>query len=468
MSVREILDFIKKENIDVVDLRFVDILGTWHHISIPSNALDEFSFYEGIGFDGSSIKMWQEIYESDMLLIPDPSTAKIDPFMEPKTLVLLCDVYEPIKKEPYELDPRCTAKKALEYLRSTKIADNVYIGPEIEFFIFDKVAFDVNTNKSFYEIDSIEARWNTKNYESLGYTIRHKEGYLPVPPSDSLHQIRAEASLILQKLGIEVEAFHHEVATGGQGEIDIKYDSLLNIADKVMWYKYVLKNVAKKYNKTVTFMPKPIYGDNGSGMHVHISLWKENENLFYGNEYGGLSKLALNFIAGILKNANVILPFTNPTMNSFKRLVPGYEAPIYLAYSQRNRSAAIRVPLYSNNPKSKRIEVRFPDPSSNPYLAFSSILIAGLDGIINNLEPPKPLDKNIYKLSDEEKANIPQLSRSLEEAIENLIKNKQLLTKTGVFSEKLIEKFVNYKYENEILEYRLRITPLDFYLYYDV
>ncbi len=468
MEVKDVLEFIKKENIDVVDLRFVDILGTWHHISVPSKSLDETSFYEGIGFDGSSIRMWQEIYESDMLLIPDPNSARIDPFMQPRTLVLLCDVYDPIKKEPYELDPRIVAKKALSYLKETKIADKVYMGPEIEFFIFDRVAFDVNTSRSFYEIDSLEARWNTNNPESLGYTIRHKEGYLPVPPTDSLHQIRAEASLILQSIGIEVEAFHHEVATGGQGEIDIKYDDLLNIADKVMWYKYVLRNVAKKYNKSVTFMPKPIYGDNGSGMHVHISLWKDNENLFFGNEYGGLSKMALNFIAGILKNANTIIPFTNPTMNSFKRLVPGYEAPIYLVYSQRNRSAAIRVPIYSNSPKSKRIEVRFPDPSSNPYLAFSSILIAGIDGILNNLEPPKPLDKNIYKLSEEEKSKIPQLPKTLEEAIEHLLKNKNLLIKTGVFSEALIEKFVNYKYENEIFEYKLRITPLDFYLYYDV
>ncbi|MEO0202373.1 MAG: type I glutamate--ammonia ligase [candidate division WOR-3 bacterium] len=468
MTARDIIDFIKKENIEVVDLRFVDILGTWHHISIPSRSLDESSFYDGIGFDGSSIRMWQEIYESDMLLIPDPNTAKIDPFMEPKTLVLLCDVYDPIKKEPYELDPRFVAKKALNYLKKSNIADNVYIGPEIEFFIFDKVAFDVNTNKSFYEIDSLEARWNTRNPESMGYTIRHKEGYLPVPPFDSLHKIRAEASLILESIGIDIEAFHHEVATGGQGEIDMRYDSLLNMADKVMWYKYVLRNVAKKYNKSVTFMPKPIYGDNGSGMHIHISLWKNNENLFYGNEYGGLSKLGLSFLAGILKNANIILPFTNPTINSFKRLVPGYEAPIYLAYSQRNRSAAIRVPLYSGNPKSKRIEIRFPDPSSNPYLAFSAILIAGLDGILNNLNPPEPMDKNIYKLSDSEKEKIPQLSKSLEDAIENLIKNKELLTRTNVFSEKLIQKFVEYKYENEILEYKLRITPLDFYLYYDV
>ncbi len=468
MEVKDVLEFIKKENIDVVDLRFVDILGTWHHVSVPLKSLDENSFYEGIGFDGSSIRMWQEIYESDMLLIPDPNSARIDPFMQPKTLVLLCDVYDPIKKEPYELDPRIVAKKALSYLKETKIAETVYVGPEIEFFIFDKVAFDVNTSRSFYEIDSLEARWNTNNPQSLGYTIRHKEGYLPVPPSDSLHQIRAEASLILQSIGIDVEAFHHEVATGGQGEIDIKYDDLLNMADKVMWYKYVLRNVAKKYNKSVTFMPKPIYGDNGSGMHVHISLWKDNENLFFGNEYGGLSKIALNFIAGILKNANTIIPFTNPTINSFKRLVPGYEAPIYLAYSQRNRSAAIRVPIYSNSPRSKRIEVRFPDPSSNPYLAFSSLLIAGIDGILNSLEPPKPLDKNIYKLSEEEKSKIPQLPKTLEEAIEHLVKNKSLLTKTKVFNETLIEKFINYKYENEIFEYKLRITPLDFYLYYDV
>ncbi|MCX7948236.1 MAG: type I glutamate--ammonia ligase [candidate division WOR-3 bacterium] len=468
MEVRDILDFIKKEDIKVVDLRFVDILGRWHHISVPSKSFSERDFVEGIGFDGSSIRMWQEIYESDMLLIPDPKSAKVDPFMQPKTLVLLCDVYDPVRRTPYELDPRAVSKKTIEYLKKTDIADTVYIGPEIEFFIFDKAIFEVNTNKSFYEIDSVEARWNTGKEEALGYTIRHKEGYLPVPPSDTLHQIRAEASLILESLGIEVEAFHHEVATGGQGEIDIKYSDLLTMADNVMWYKYVLRNVARKYNKTVTFMPKPIYEDNGSGMHVHISLWKNGENLFYGDEYTNLSTLALGFIAGILNNANTILAFTNPTMNSFKRLVPGYEAPIYLAYSQRNRSASIRVPVYSDNPKSKRVEVRFPDPSSNPYLAFSSILIAGLDGIINNLKPPEPIDKNIYALSEEEREKIPQLCKSLEEALENLSKNRELLTKSGAFTNQLIEKFIRYKYENEVEEYRLRITPLDYYLYYDV
>jgi len=468
MSIDELLHYLKAEKVKYVDIRFVDILGVWHHITVPTHILDRDLLENGIGFDGSSIKLWQEIYESDMLLKPDPSTVKIDPFMEPKTAVLISEVYDPLTGEPYPLDPRYVAKKVYEYLRKTGVADEAYFGPEVEFFIFDKVRYKLNSREALYEIDSIEAIWNTEREEGLGYQIRHKEGYLPVPPWDTLHNIRAEACEILESLDIPVEAFHHEVATGGQGEIDLKYDTLINMADKIMWYKYVLRNVAKKYGKTVTFMPKPMTGDNGSGMHVHMSLWKDGKNIFAGNKYGGLSETALHYIGGILENANKILAFTNPTINSFKRLVPGYEAPTYLIYAQRNRSAAIRVPMYSTTPSSKRIEARFPDPSSNPYLALSALLIAGLDGIKKKIHPGDPMEKNIYSLSERERKNLPQLLPGLEEALKSLSDNRALLTSTGAFSDTLIDKFVSYKLEKEVELYKTTVTPTEFFLYFDV
>ncbi len=468
MDVRELLKFLQVEKVRFVDIRFVDILGVWHHITVPVNVIDERALEEGIGFDGSSIKLWQEIYESDMLLKPDPSTVRIDPFMEYKTAVLISEVFDPTTGEPYPLDPRYVARKTYEYMKKEGLADEAYFGPEVEFFILDRIRYRLNSRESLYEIDSIEAIWNTDKEEGLGYQIRHKEGYLPVPPWDTLHNIRAEACHILEKLGIEVEAFHHEVATGGQGEIDLKYDTLLNMADKIMWYKYILRNVAKKYNKTVTFMPKPITGDNGSGMHVHMSLWKDGRNLFDGNGYGGLSDTGLHYIGGILKNANKILAFTNPTINSFKRLVPGYEAPTYLIYAGRNRSAAIRVPMYSSSPESRRVEARFPDPSSNPYLALSALLIAGLDGVKRKTKPGKPMEKNIYALSEKEKSRLPQLLPDLESALDMLSRERKLLTSTGAFSDLLINKFIKYKMENEIEPYRTTVTPLEFFLYFDV
>ncbi len=468
MEAKDVLKLLKDEGIVYVDLRFTDILGVWHHITIPAKELTEDVFENGIGFDGSSIKLWQEIYESDMLIVPDPSTARIDPFMKERTLVLICEVHDPITKEPYVLDPRVVARRTYEYMKRTGIADKAFFGPEVEFFILDNVKYKINKREALYSIDSEEAIWNTDRENNLGYQIRHKEGYLPVPPWDTLHDIRAEACKLMQSIGIEVEAFHHEVATGGQGEIDLRYDELVRMADKIMWYKYILRNTAKKYGKTVTFMPKPITGDNGSGMHVHMSLWKDGRNLFAGNLYGGLSEIAMHYVAGILKNANKILAFTNPTINSFKRLVPGYEAPTYLVYAQRNRSAAVRVPMYSTSENAKRVEARFPDPSSNPYLALSALLIAGLDGIMNRCEAGEPLEKNIYSLSDEERSNIPQLLPDLESALRSLDENRELLTSTGAFEDVLIDKFVGYKMKNEVEIYRTTVTPTEFFLYFDV
>ena len=468
MDAKELIHFLKAEKVRNVDTRFVDILGVWHHITVPANAIDEDLIANGIGFDGSSIKLWQEIYESDMLLKPDPSTVKIDPFMTPKTAVLISEVHDPLTGEPYPLDPRFVAKKTYEYMKKKGFADEAYFGPEVEFFIFDKVRYKLSSREAFYEIDSAEAIWNTDKEEGLGYQIRHKEGYLPVPPWDTLQDIRAEACEILESLNIPVEAFHHEVATGGQGEIDLMYDNLVNMADKIMWYKYVLRNVAKKYGKTVTFMPKPLTGDNGSGMHVHISLWKDGKNTFAGDQYGGLSSTAMSFIGGILHNANTILALTNPTINSFKRLVPGYEAPTYLIYAQRNRSAAVRVPMYSRTPASKRVEVRFPDPSSNPYLALSALLIAGLEGIENKRHPGDPMEKNIYALTREEREGLPQLLPGLEEALRELSAKRSLLTSTGAFSDELIDKLVNYKLQNDIELYKTTITPTEYFLYFDV
>ena len=407
MTPKEVLALCREKNVKAVDLRFMDFPGLWQHFTIPVDKLDEDVFEDGLGFDGSSIRGWQAINESDMLVVPQPETATIDPFCTIPTLSMICNIQDPITREDYSRDPRNVARKAVNYLKSTGIGDTGLMGPELEFFIFDDIRFDQTANGGYYHIDSIEGQWNRGREEkpNLGYKLRYKEGYFPVPPADQMMNIRNEMMQTLIDCGIELEAQHHEVGTAGQPEIDMKFDSLVTMADKVMMYKYVIKNVATKYGKTVTCMPKPLFGDNGSGMHTHISIWKGETPLFAGNGYAGLSDMALYAIGGLLKHAPAILAFSCPTTNSYKRLVPGFEAPVNLAYSQRNRSAAIRIPMYSPSPKAKRLEFRCPDPSCNPYLSFSAILMAGIDGIQNKIDPGEPLDKDIYDLSPEELAN---------------------------------------------------------------
>ena len=417
-----VLNFIKSKKIQFIDLKFMDFPGQWQHFTVPVSQFNKDSFVDGFGFDGSSIRGWKAINESDMLIIPDDSTMFLDPFIEAPTLSLICDVHEPATKEKYSRCPRNITHKATEYLKSSGIADTVFFGPEAEFFVFDDVRFDSQPNHSFYKVDSVEGRWNSGKDEgpNLAYKPRYKEGYFPVPPTDSLTDLRNEMVINLINAGIEVEAQHHEVASGGQCEIDLRFEPLIKAADQLLMFKYIVKNTAKKKGKTVTYMPKPIQGDNGSGMHVHTSLWKKGKPLFAGSGYAGLSELALYFIGGILKHASSLLAFTNPTTNSYKRLVPGFEAPVNLAYSQRNRSAAVRIPMYSASPKAKRVEFRCPDPSSNPYLAFSAMMMAGLDGIINRIDPGEPLDKDIYDMDPEELKNVPSTPGSLNEAIKAL------------------------------------------------
>lgn len=470
-TAKEVIAFAKDAKCRVADLKFVDLFGIWQHYTISMNELNEELFEDGNGFDGSSIRGWQAINESDMLLVPDPSTAKLDPFCAEKTLSLHGNIEDPITRRPYAKDPRSIASRAEQYLKSTGIGDVAYFGPEAEFFIFDNIQYDQNPHEGYYHIDSTEGIWNSgrdENGNNLGYKPRYKGGYFPVSPTDSLQDIRTEMILELEKLGIEVEKHHHEVGTAGQGEIGLKFDSLVSMADKVMWYKYVLKNVAKRHNKTVTFMPKPVFGDNGSGMHTHLSIWKGGKPVFAGDKYAGVSETCLHFIGGILKHAPTIVAFTNPTANSYRRLVPGFEAPIKLAYSSRNRSAAIRIPMYSPSPKAKRVEFRTPDPSCNPYLAFAAMLMAGLDGIENKIDPGSALDKNIYGLTPEEAKGIPSIPASLEESLENLRRDNEFLLKGEVFNKDLINAWINYKMENEISELRLRPTPYEFHLYYDV
>lgn len=470
MNSKEVVQFAKEHGAQSVDFKFMDFIGTWQHFSIPISAFDVEIFEEGLGFDGSSIRGWRSIHESDMILLPDPSTAVIDPFIEMPTLSLICNVYDPITREAYERDPRNIATKAENYLLSTGIADVAYFGPEAEFFIFDDVRYDLGSNHSYHFVDSIEAIWNSGREEepNLGYKIRHKEGYFPVSPTDSQQDIRDEMVKIMESVGINVERQHHEVATAGQAEIDFRFDSLLKCADKLMWFKYIVKNVALRNGKTATFMPKPLYGDNGSGMHTHISLWKKGKPLFAGDGYGGLSKLALYFIGGILKHARALCAITNPTTNSYRRLVPGFEAPVNLAYSSRNRSAAIRIPMYSPSPKAKRIEFRTPDPSCNGYLAFAAMLMAGLDGIENKIDPGQPLDKDIYALSPEELKNVPSAPGSLQEALKALKEDHEFLLKGGVFTKDVIEAWISYKIEREFNAVNLRPTPMEFFLYYDI
>lgn len=459
----------KKQGAKMVDIKFVDTFGTWQHFSVPSGELNEEVFSEGLGFDGSSIRGWKSIEASDMLAFPDPKTAFMDPFCSVPTLSLTCTIAETGTREAYNRDPRGIAQKAEKYLQSTGLADTAVFGPEAEFFIFDNVQFDHKPNGTFYNVESEEAIWNTGRDEmpNLGYKIRHKEGYFPVAPADTQQDIRTEMCLVMESLGVKIERQHHEVATAGQAEIDYRFDTLLKAADAMMVYKYVVKNVAKKHGKTATFMPKPLFGDNGSGMHCHQSLWKKGKPLFAGNEYAGLSQTALYYIGGILKHAKALCAICSPTTNSYKRLVPGYEAPVNLAYSSRNRSASIRIPTYSENPKAKRIEYRPPDPSANPYLAFAAMLMAGLDGVQNKIDPGEPIDKNMYELAPEELAKVPQVPGSLGEALDCLDKDHDFLLKGDVFSTDFLEMWFSHKRkEHDAL--RLRPHPYEFFLYYDV
>jgi len=467
---KDVLALMEKEKVEIVDLRFMDFPGLWQHFSVPATEIDEDSFTEGMGFDGSSIRGWQAINESDMLVKPVPTSAFIDPFTTHKTLVLVCNIADPLTGEDYTRDPRNIARKAEKYVESTGIADTAFFGPEAEFFIFDDIRFDQNEHEGYYFVDSVEGRWNTGRDEgpNLGYKPRYKEGYFPVQPTDSIHDIRSEMVLTMQSLGIPVEAHHHEVATGGQAEIDMRFAPLLEMADNMLKYKYIVKNTAKKHGRTVTFMPKPLWNDNGSGMHVHLSLWKDGKNLFFGDGYAGLSETAMYAIGGILKHAPALLAFTNPTTNSYKRLVPGFEAPVNLAYSRRNRSAAVRIPMYSQSEKAKRFEFRCPDPSSNPYLGFAAMLMAALDGIQNKINPGDPLDKDIYDLPPEEAAKVEKTPTSLRGALEALERDHDFLLQGDVFTEDVIETWIDYKLNNEVLALDLRPHPWEFALYYDI
>jgi len=470
MTPEQVLAMVKEKGVKVVDIRFMDFPGMWQHFSVPISELSESSFEEGFGFDGSSIRGWQPINASDMLVVPDATTAKIDPFFKAPTMVLIGNIVDPITMEAYSRDPRNIAKKAEAYLKSTGIGDTAFIGPEAEFFIFDDIRYESQRNGSFYSVDSIEGIWNSGRCEepNLGYKPRHKEGYFPVPPTDKFQDLRSDMMLTLEALGIDVECQHHEVATSGQAEIDMRFKPLLQMADQLMWFKYVLKNVAYKAGHTVTFMPKPLFEDNGTGMHTHISIWKENKPLFAGDKYAGVSQDALYAIGGILKHCKALCAFTNPTTNSYKRLVPGFEAPVNLAYSSRNRSAAIRIPMYSSSPKAKRIEFRTPDPSCNGYLAFSAMLMAVLDGIQNKIDPGDPLDKNLYDLPPEELSEIPSAPGALDESLAALEEDNEFLLKGDVFTKDVIDMWVEYKTENEVNPVKLRPHPHEFQLYYDI
>jgi glutamine synthetase len=470
-SASDVAKLAKDAGVKIVDLRFVDMPGMWQHFSIPVEDLDEALFSEGIGFDGSSIRGFQQINESDMLLFPDPETAYVDPILEIPTLSIICDVKDPVTGKPYSRDPRYIAQKAEAYLKSSGIAEISYWGPELEFYIFDDVRYDQTAYTGYYRIDSDEGVWNTGREElpNLGYKLRHKEGYFPVPPSDQLQDLRSEIILKMKEVGIPVEVHHHEVGTAGQGEIDMRFSPLKKMADNVMYYKYIIRNVSKKHGKVATFMPKPIFGDNGSGMHVHQSLWKDKTNLFYNEKgYSLLSEMALYYIGGLLKHAPALLALCAPTTNSYRRLVPGYEAPVNLAYSQRNRSAAVRIPVYSKSPKAKRIEFRCPDPSSNPYLCFSALLMAGLDGIQNKIHPGEPLEKDLYELEPEEAAKIKSTPGSLGEVLDALEKDHAFLLKGDVFTADLISTWISYKRERELAPVNLRPVPYEFFLYFDL
>jgi glutamine synthetase len=470
MTPEKVLEMAKENKATVVDIRFMDFPGIWQHFTVPIGELSVDSFEEGFGFDGSSIRGWQPINASDMLVVPDATTAKMDPFFDDPTLVLIGNIVDPITLEPYSRDPRYIAKKAEAYLTTTGIGDTAYFGPEAEFFIFDDARFESGNNSAFYFLDSNEGVWNTGRDEgpNLAYKPRNKEGYFPVPPMDKFQDLRSKMLLTLQSLGIDVECQHHEVATAGQAEIDMRFKPLCQMGDQLVWFKYVLKQVAYRAGHTVTFMPKPLYGDNGTGMHTHISIWKDGQPLFAGDKYAGVSQIALYAIGGIIKHCKALCAFTNPTTNSYKRLVPGFEAPVNLAYSSRNRSAAVRIPMYSSSPKAKRIEFRTPDPSCNGYIAFSAMLMAVIDGIQNKMDPGDPLDKNIYDLPPEELAGIESAPGSLEESLAALKADNEFLLKGDVFTKDVIEKWIEYKIENEVNPVKLRPHPHEFFLYFDI
>ncbi|MBA2380064.1 MAG: type I glutamate--ammonia ligase [Blastocatellia bacterium] len=472
MNAKHILHYASDQGAKFVSIRFTDLLGAWHHLTYPILHLTEDAFEDGYGFDASSLRGWAAIHESDMILVPDTSRFWMDPFTNEPTLCLIANVVEPMTKEGYGLDPRSVAVRAESYLRFTGIADTVFIGPEAEFFIFDNVSFHNDQQSAGFSIDSEEGHWNSRRTgdelnPNSGYHIRAKEGYVPVAPLDTLIDLRNAISLALGEVGINVECHHHEVATAGQCEIDFKFASLLHTADNLMLFKYIVKNTAAEFGRTATFMPKPLYGDNGSGMHVHQSLWKDDQPLFAGDQYAGLSEMAKFYIGGLLKHAPALVAFAAPTTNSYKRLVPGFEAPVNLAYSARNRSAAVRIPMFSASPKAKRLEFRPPDPSCNPYITFAALLMAGLDGIQNKIDPGEPLDKDIYDLPPEELANVPSLPGTLDEALTALEEDHEFLLKGDVFTTSMIERWIKYKREREITQLRLRPHPLEFSMYYD-
>jgi len=470
-TTTELFNEIKNLDIKMVDMRFTDIPGTTQHFTIPIKFLNEDVFINGLGFDGSSVRGFQKIENSDMIVVPDVATAYIDPFFAEKTLVFYCDIKDAVTKESYSRDPRNIAKKAEAYLKSSGMGDTAFFGPEAEFFIFNDVKYDSGSNFSFHEVDSNEGTWNTGKDEgpNLGHKPRHKEGYFPLPPVDSMHDVRTEMAMTMQNIGLSVEAHHHEVSTGGQQEIDLEFAPLVSMADDLLKYKYVVKNVAKQHGLSATFMPKPLFGDNGSGMHVHTSVWKDGDTLMYkkGN-YADLSDFALYYIGGVLKHASALLALCAPTTNSYKRLVPGFEAPVNIAYSQRNRTASVRIPTYSSSPKSKRMEFRCPDPSANPYLAFTAILLAGLDGVKNKIDPGEPTDINIYAASSDILAKIPSTPGSLSEALDALENDHAFLLEGDVFTKDVIETYIAYKRENEVDPINLRPHPHEFNLYYDV
>jgi len=462
---KDVMKLVKENDLKIVDVKFTDLFGQWHHFSMPIEAFSpELAFEEGMGFDGSSIRGFQSIENSDMILLADPNTAIVDPIAEMPTLSLTCDVYDPITRKPYSRDPRYVARKAVEYMRSTGIADTAYFGPEAEFFIFDQIMYSAGEYSSAYQIDSVEGPWNNGIF-GFGHSIPHKRGYFPVPPLDTLQDLRSQMVRTLIAAGIDVEVHHHEVGTAGQCEIDMRFDELVTMADNVQLYKYIVKNVARKAGKTVTFMPKPIYADNGSGMHTHQSLWKDGEPLFAGDGYAGLSQMALWYIGGILKHINALLALVAPTTNSYRRLVPGYEAPVVIAYSARNRSAACRIPMYSQSPKAKRVEFRSPDPTANPYLAFAAMLMAGLDGIENQIDPGEPAETDLFEQENIDKVEVTVAK--LNEALEALENDHDFLTKGGVFTEDLLEAYITYKYEEEVGPVSLRPHPYEFLLYYN-
>ena len=473
MNAKNVLDYAAEQGAKFVSIRFTDLPGSWHHLTYPISQLTEDSFEEGYGFDASSLRGWAAINESDMLLVPDAGRCWVDPFIEETTICLIANVVEPITKEGYGLDPRSVAVRAESYLKFTGLADTVFVGPEAEFFVFDGVSYHNDQQSAGYTIESEEGHWNTRRVgddmsPNTGYHIRPKEGYVPVAPMDTLIDLRNTISLMLGEVGINVECQHHEVATAGQCEIDFKFSNLLHTADNLQLFKYIVKNTAVSYGKTATFMPKPLYGDNGSGMHVHQSLWKDGNPLFAGEEYAGLSEMAKFYIGGLLKHAPALIALAAPTTNSYKRLVPGFEAPVNLAYSARNRSAAVRIPMFSPSPKAKRLEFRPPDPSCNPYITFAALLMAGLDGVQNKIDPGEPLDKDIYDLSPEELKDVPNLPGSLDEALTALENDHEFLLKGDVFSTEMIERWIKYKREKEVQPLRLRPHPLEFSMYYDV